>query len=218
MTINRPDESENAMELRQRAERRLASKPEPAVDEPVAQQRLVHELQVHQIELEMQNEALSEARTAAETALERFSELFDFAPIAYFTLGRDGIIQQTNFRGEQLLGNERALLAGRHFVHSISSEYQPFFNRFLENVFTHEGAQSCELTLRSDKNPCWISIEACADESRQSCLATVLDISERKQSEQELQLAATVYLTLEEAIAVTDENNRIIAITRLLPN
>jgi len=210
--INRPDETENAMALRQLAERQLASKPELAADKPVAQQRLVHELQVHQIELEMQNEALIEARTAAETALERFSELFDFAPIAYFSLGRDGIIQQTNFRGEQLLGSERALLAGRHFVQSISSEYQPFFNRFLENVFTHEGAQSCELTLRSDKNPCWISIEACADESRQSCLATVLDISERKQSEQELQLAATVYLTLEEAIAVTDENNRIIAI------
>ncbi|OAI15594.1 diguanylate cyclase [Methylomonas lenta] len=200
-------------ELRQRAERQLAEKP--SGNSPKLEQRLLHELQVHQIELEMQNEALREAQTNAEQALERYAELFDFAPIAYFSLGRDGIIRQTNFCGSKLLGSERSNLVGRHFVQYISQEDRHIFNLFLDKVFTHDGVQRCELTLQND---CWIIIEASADTSRQSCLAAVLDISNRKQNEQELQLAATIYLALEEAITVTDQNDRIIAINRAFTN
>lgn len=144
---NRNDAMGTKGGLRQRVERRLAETAPQKVAE--TQDRLLHELQVHQIELEMQNEALREARASAEQALERYAELFDFAPIAYFTLGREGIIRQTNFCGEKLLGSERSDLVGRHFVHRISQEDRSLFNHFLEKAFTDDGVRSCELTLQS---------------------------------------------------------------------
>ncbi|QPK64542.1 EAL domain-containing protein [Methylomonas sp. LL1] len=208
---NRTDNTQENGELRQRAERQLAeTAPEKTNDHQ--HYRLVHELQVHQLELEMQNEALREARTGAETALERYAELFDYAPLAYFSLGLDGRILQTNFRGEKLLGNERVKIAGRHFIDSVSGGCRPIFNGFLENVFANYGSHSCEITLLAGEEPLWVSIEATADTTRETCLMAVLDISERKQNERELQLAATVYLALEEAITVADANNRIVAI------
>ncbi|MGZ4960372.1 MAG: putative bifunctional diguanylate cyclase/phosphodiesterase [Methylomonas sp.] len=178
------DSSKDNIELRQRAERRLAGKKAAAPDQLSDQHRLVHELQVHQVELEMQNEALQEARNAAETALERCGELFEFAPIAYFILSVDGILQHTNSRGEQLLGRDRLKLARRHFVESVSTEYRPVFNHFLTQVFANDGTQSCEIALRTGENKCWVVIEATADKNRQTCLAAVLDITEKKQAEE----------------------------------
>jgi len=203
----------NAEELRQRAERRLAGKSVDEADAQLAQHRLLHELQVHQIELELQNEALLEARATAEMALERYTELFDFAPVAYFNLGVNGLIRQTNFRGGELLGLERSKLIGRNFADSVSAAYRPVFNRFLETIFAEDGGQSCEITLQDGDTPRWVSvIEATVDKIRQNCLVAVLDIGERKRGEQELQLAATIYLALEEAVMVSDENNRIVAV------
>ncbi|MGZ4960751.1 MAG: putative bifunctional diguanylate cyclase/phosphodiesterase, partial [Methylomonas sp.] len=178
------DSSEDSAELRRRAERQLANKKEVLPDQLVDQRRLVHELQVHQIELEMQNEALREGRTVAETALERFAELFDFAPIAYFTFDADGIIQQTNFRGENLLGHDRFSLYGQRFVDSVSSDYQSVFNSFLKNVFATDGATICEIAIKPGENLLWVTIEAIADKSRQTCLAAVLDITEKKRAEE----------------------------------
>ncbi|WP_445369639.1 EAL domain-containing protein [Methylomonas sp. BW4-1] len=201
----------NKRALRQCAEQKLI-KEEPDKSVDPKQHRLLHELQVHQIELEMQNEALQEARASAEHALERYAELFDFAPIAYFTLGNDGSIQQTNFNGERLLGAARSSLVGRYFANVVASEHRPVFNRFIENVFFNPGAQRCEIVLEPSGKRRWVSIEAIADAARNTCLAAMVDISERKQSEQELQLAATVYLAIEEAIMVADTDNRIVAI------
>lgn len=207
---NWKDLPDSNQEFRQSAERRLADTGPDVTGEP--QHRLLHELQVHQIELEMQNEALREARAIAEHALERYAELFDFAPIAYFTLGSDSRIQQTNFNGERLLGAARSNLVGRRFANIVAGEHRPVFNRFMENVFCNPGAERCEIVLDSGGKSSWVSIEAIADADRKSCLAAMVDISERKQAEQELQLAATVYLAIEEAIMVADTDNRIVAI------
>jgi diguanylate cyclase (GGDEF)-like protein/PAS domain S-box-containing protein len=206
----RHDVGSNTGELRQRAERQLAETAPPSFNE--SQHRLVHELQVHQIELEMQNEALQEARTGAEQALLRYAELFDFAPVAYFTLSKDGSVQQTNFNGERMLGIERGKITGRHFANIVGSEYRPVFNGFLEQVFTNPGAQHCEIVLEPGGRPCWVAVEAIADSDRQTCLAAMVDISERKNNERELKLAATVYLAIEEAIMVADTQHKIIAV------
>ncbi|MDT8406958.1 MAG: PAS domain S-box protein, partial [Methylococcales bacterium] len=207
---NRHETDSDIGKLRQRAERQLADTP-PG-DSPESQQRLLHELQVHQVELEMQNEALREARSTAEQALARYAELFDFAPMAYFTLAEDGSIHQTNFKGERLLTIDRVKITGRHFVDFVASEYRPIFKGFLEKVFAHADTQRCEMMLTLDGKPCWVAIEATADTSGKSCLAAMVDISERKRNEQELQLAATVYMAIEEAIVVADIDNRIVAI------
>ncbi|MGR9087898.1 MAG: EAL domain-containing protein [Gammaproteobacteria bacterium] len=207
-----PEENPDAADLRQRAERQLAAKAEAESGSLTDEQRLLHELQVQQIELEMQNEALQEARTSAETALEHYSELFDFAPIAYFTFSSDGIIKQTNFCGEKLLGITRHQITGQRFALSVSAKYRPVFIRFLENVFAGDNTQRCEITLKNGDNERWVTIEATADKTRQTCLAAVLDINDRKRSELEMQLSAAIYLALEEAIMVADKNNRIITI------
>ena len=93
MKIDRNTSAE-AAELRRWAEARLKAletKSAPTRTEADTQ-RLVHELQVHQIELEMQNEELRQLRAEAEAGLERYTELYDFAPVGYLTLGRDGAI------------------------------------------------------------------------------------------------------------------------------
>ena len=180
------DVGQNAAELRLQAEQRLATKTKTLTGNLIDERRLMHELQVHQIELEMQNEALQEARSVAELALERYADLFDFAPVAYFTLGIDGIIQQTNFRGGLLLELGRSKLSGKPFANCVSFEHRPEFNQFLENVFASvcDGAQHCEIMLQVGNNHRWVSIEASADPTRQTCFAAVMDITEQKHTEE----------------------------------
>ncbi len=208
------DATLNAADLRQRAEQELAAKAETLTGNLIDERRPMYELQVHQIELEMQNEALQEVRTVAELALERYAELFDFAPIAYFILGIDGIIRQTNLRGGILLGLERSKLVGKPFAQYVSSEYRPELKQFLCNVFASvcDGSQRCEISLKAGDNIRWVKVEATADTSRQTCLTAMVDITEQKRTEQELQLAATVYTVIDESIVVIDKNYRIIAV------
>src|SRR5712692_4127733 len=98
----------DAAELRRQAEVKLSKQNEAAqaVTETDTK-RLVHELQAHQIEPEMQNEELVQARAESEAALRQYADLYDFAPVGYFTLARDGTIHKTNFAGTNLLGVER---------------------------------------------------------------------------------------------------------------
>ena len=103
-----------AAELRHKAEARLRANKAAlaaATTEPGAR-ALVHELQVRQIELEMQNEELHRARAEAEEALEKYADLFDFAPVGYFLWDRQGQILEVNLAGAALLGLERARQAG----------------------------------------------------------------------------------------------------------
>jgi diguanylate cyclase (GGDEF)-like protein/PAS domain S-box-containing protein len=170
--------------LRQRAEKKLAQNADSYLGTLIDQKRLVHELQVHQIELEMQNEALIDARGQAEIALEHFSELFDFAPVAYFILNPDSSIRQTNFRGETLLGKPRTNLIGRKLILSIAIEQRPDFQMFLGHSFVHSGVQSCELTLEVNKKITWVSLQASANINRTTCLMAVIDITDRKKAEE----------------------------------
>lgn len=197
-------------ELRHRAEQHLSETAPQRSDEP--QNRLMHELQVHQIELEMQNEVLREARASAEQALERYAELFDFAPVAYFILGDDGCIHQTNVSGERLLGLERSKITGRFFTDFIACAYRSAFDQFLQQVFVDTHAQHCEMVLEPAASSRWVTIEAIADKRNRTCLAAMFDVSERKRNEQQLKLAATIYMAIEEAILVADPDNRIVAV------
>ena len=211
--MNEPiDESTAAKELRLRAEGKLASKSEKVAEALVNTKRLVHELQVHQVELEMQNEALQEARAIAEVALERYTELFDVAPIAYFILGCDGVIQQTNFRGEFLLDSERHKMIGMDLSDRVCYEDRIVFKAFLEKVFSGDNSQRCEISLQIGESIRWADIEAIADSTRQTCLVAVSDITDKKLSEQQLKLAAAVYLELDEGIVVTDTCDRIVSV------
>jgi len=126
-----------AIILRERAEgiikkRRL--KPGTELSE-VEVLKLIHELEVHQIELEMQNEEILLSKEKADATAGKFTELYYFAPIGYFTLSKEGIIVEMNLCGSQMLGKERVSLKNRRFGIYISRMAKPTFNNFLSNVF-----------------------------------------------------------------------------------
>ena len=180
--------STDAAELRRRAEARLraaATKGAPARTEADTQ-RLVHELQVHQIELEMQNEELQQSRAEVEAGLERYTELYDFAPVGYLTLGRDGVIRQVNLTGAHLLGVERARLVSRPFGVFVGAQDRAGFKTFLEKVFSSQAKEVCEVTLlKKGKGPLNLQVAATVSQDGQECRVMIEDITERKQAEAE---------------------------------
>ena len=175
-----------ATELRQRAEARLSEKG-TAADRPIKEadlRRLLHELQVHQIELELQNEELQRAHADAETLLMKYTALYDFAPTSYFTLDRAGTIRGLNLAGASLLGTERSKLLNRRFDLLIAAEKRPAFTAFLSHAFESGTKEVCETLLQQEGNPPrWVWIAACEAVSGPECRLTVVDVTGRKTAE-----------------------------------
>lgn len=190
-------ESNRDDDLRRQAEERLKddiSDPAVSKGEGEDSQSLVHELQVHQIELEMQNEELKRAKLEAEDALTKYSDLYDFAPLGLFTFNERGQILEVNLAGAALLGRDRRLLMNRRFEVFVSPEDRPSFNGFCKAAFETSTKQTCELRLhrlRRDKgSKIYVYIEGTATEEHlangRECRIAVIDITERKMAEEEL--------------------------------
>ncbi|MGZ5027522.1 MAG: EAL domain-containing protein, partial [Methylobacter sp.] len=201
-------------DLRCQAEQQLAQQQSSVYGAEADAKKLLHELQVHQIELEMQNEALLIARTEAEASLARYTELYDMAPVGYLTLARNGTIEQLNLKAARQLGIFRAQLKQQRFSSFISVDSLPVFNDFLSGVFRDKTAQSCELNvLPVDRGPALIvHIEAVVNDDEQTCRLILVDITERKANEEKLKLANLVYQAIGEAIMVADADNRIVTV------
>jgi PAS domain S-box-containing protein len=148
--------------------------------------KLLHELHVHQIELEMQNEELVLAKNqAADLAAEKYNELYDFAPTGYFTLSRDGKILKLNFSGADMLGIERSRLIGNPFSFYVSDNTKPVFNHFLDQAFISDFKQLCEVTLLiKGKEPLYIQLSGICSVSYDECLVTATDITGRIHAEE----------------------------------
>ena len=125
-----------AHDLRARAEKRLAARQAKDRQSPeVDPRRLVHELEVHQIELELQNGALQAARHELEVGLARYTEFFDFAPIGYFVLASNGTIRELNLSGARLLGIDRKSLLGKRLAQFIDAGQRGAFAELLEGLW-----------------------------------------------------------------------------------
>lgn len=179
-----------ASELRRLAEKRLkALHPAPgALPSGPETQRLLHELQVHQIELEMQNDDLRRSRDELEFMLLRYTELYDFAPVAYLTLDRKGGILAVNLVGARLLGVDRARLLGRNFRSFFDRPAREVLDDLLRRVFAGSDKVSCEVSLLADggDGARFLQIEAVADLSGDQCQMGVVDITDSKKAEAEL--------------------------------
>jgi len=187
-----------AAELRSQAEARLEGKrgKTPSTLAKADAQRLFHELDVHRIELVMQNAELRRARDDAETALEKYADLYDFAPVGYFTLDRTGVIRGVNLTGASLLGIERSRLIGRRLDSLVMPESRPAFSTFIGSVFESRGKGAFEVALSKEKGkrPLHVQIEATATMSGQECRIALVDITERKQLEELQAFMARTYI------------------------
>jgi two-component system cell cycle sensor histidine kinase/response regulator CckA len=193
----------DATELRRQAEAKLRERHEKGVAPPATEadtRRLVQELEVHQIELEMQNAELVQSRAEVEALLLQYTLLYDFAPVGYFTLASDGAIRKTNLAGADLLGVKRVELIGRRFGLFVSVESRPAFSTFLEKVFSTRGSKETgEVTLlQGGTHPPWAQIEATCLEDGQECSAVLVDITARKRAESELRKSEESYRDLVE--------------------
>jgi len=140
--------------------------------------KLLHELQVHQIELEMQNEELRQANEIAEEALRKYTLLYDFAPMGYFTLDSDGSICELNFTGAEMLGDKRFGLINSNFKLFVSEGSKPVFSKFFKNVYASNAKESCELMLGyNGKQLCLVYVEGIVLGDDRKCLLSVVDIS-----------------------------------------
>jgi len=197
MGIDAGNSRSDAASLRRHAEEQLKAQASAAGfsrNEDESQQ-LLYELQIHQIELEMQNAELRMARDGVEKALGRYANLYDFAPISYFTFDRNFNISAVNICGSGLLGVERSGLIGRNFGQFVAVDNSPAFAAFLNNVLTSQGKETCELSLLTGRRQLlFVQIEAVAVSSGQECLVAVIDMTERKQAEAENQRLASFLL------------------------
>jgi PAS domain S-box-containing protein len=169
-------ESEST-KLRRRAEASLSNRPKSATSSPGTEdpRRLIHELEVHQIELEMQNEELHRAKAELEA---NYNELYDYAPVGYFTLGRYGTIVKTNLTGAAMLGPARGELIGRRLASFINSDSLPYFNDFLFRVMSGSNQESCMVTLmKGGDTPVTAYIQAAGAHPNSDFRAVVVDIT-----------------------------------------
>jgi PAS domain S-box-containing protein len=126
--------------------RSVRDPPAARASQPTA--ALLHELQVHQIELELQNEELRRTQAALEVSRDRFVDLFDFAPVGYLTLSDAGLIEEVNLTGAALLGVERGELRGKRFVGFVTREHADRWNLFFKARDQRTNPQSCPLLIQ----------------------------------------------------------------------
>jgi len=178
--------SEAASALRQKAEELLKRKPTITASSlsEVDLLKFVHELEVHQRELELQNEELIQALSTSQDAI----KLYDIAPAGYFTLSKDYEIIELNLSAAKMLGKERSLLIKGRFDYFISKDTKADCHIFLEKVFNNLSVETCEVTLASDSEfPLYVLLTGIVTTNGEHCLLSMVDITGRKKDQEILQ-------------------------------
>lgn len=168
--------------LRQRAEEQLKQHglAEDASQSAVDSARLLHELQVNRIELEMQNDALQQARDDMETLLDSYIDLYDNAPVGYLTLDRTGTVMQMNLTGARALGIDRSRPGQPRFGLFVSLADRTAFSDFLASVFANGAAAASEVTVERDGHPPrLVQIEGSRSSDGERCRLVLVDVTAR---------------------------------------
>jgi diguanylate cyclase (GGDEF)-like protein/PAS domain S-box-containing protein len=181
---SKPDEV-----LRARAEKFLAQTgPDPGTPSPTDVQKLVYDLQLRQIELDMQNEELRRSQGETAAACAKYADLYDFAPIGYFTFDPQGIILEANLTGARLLGVEPGFLLHTPFVSHVAPAFRSEFIAHLGQVFATRARQFCTLELATPEGaPRHVALESIAVQTEaggpSQCRSAVSDITARQLAE-----------------------------------
>jgi PAS domain S-box-containing protein len=231
--MTQKDQSDKFARLRQLAEDELKSLPRKlaglspdeqidTVEDILTQEpgvlKLVHELQVHQVELEMQHNELQEAQEKLRQERARYAELYHDAPVGYLTTTPDGAIIEVNDTGAWLLGGDAVALRGQSLTRWIVPDDQDTYYFHLQHLTEDAAPQTCELRLRQPNvPPITVRLESTgirdADGAVQ-CRTVLLDVSERVRAEQALQRAnAELEQRVEERTAELRESNEALRVS-----
>jgi len=223
ITKDKPDDSRN---LREQAEKR-AKQQIVEFKKPRGQDtaELVHELRVHQIELEIQNEELRNTQLELAESRNKYCELYDFAPVGYFTLNKEGLIVGANLTGATFLGEERGNLLKSKLSHFIAPGSQDEFYLHCKQVVESRTMQSCEVKLRRKDGtefPAQLVSVAVAEQKSEydQFHITIIDITERIRAEEEILwktalLESQVEATIDGVLVVDGNNQKILTNKRL---
>jgi len=197
--------------LRKRAEKRLAHRPNHDTLSGIDALKLVHELQVHQIELEMQNEELQRANAAIETARARFSDLFDFSPVGYAALDNKGIVLEANLTLARMMGFDRNFLIQKPFQSFVAPEDKNTFLLFSQRLVASDVKTTFDIRFtRKDASVFYAQIVStiCEDslKANRKFLLSILDFTDRRNAEQALAAEVVRREELSQALERSNED------------
>lgn len=228
-------EEDETTKLRTEAEALIAQEPIALVNPQPGEEllhKLLHELQVHQVELKMQNDELRQAQIAMEASRDSYVDLFDFAPVGYITLSREGMIGAINLTAADMLGVVRKQLVSRRFSQFVAEEDRDRWYRHFSSVVQHEQRQRCDLSIqRGDGTRFHARLDSvqCSEYDKTQLPGTVngwvstvrialSDVTERMQSEVSIQdargLISVILDTAREPLVVLDGTLKVVSVSR----
>ena len=199
------NKAESLMVLKQKVEELLKDKKSIANGQHSEGEilEIIHELEVNQFEVENHQEKLLRSKVQAEIAVQKYTQLYDFAPVGYFTLTNSGKIIELNLACSQLLGKERSNLVNSRFDFFITNDTKSIFNNFLVNIFNKDVKECCEVKIFLEDgylmNAYLVGI---LSKNKDQALITIVDITELKVNELALRNSEERYRDLLENIDV----------------
>ncbi|MEI6851220.1 MAG: PAS domain S-box protein [Bacteroidota bacterium] len=175
--------------LRRKAEEQMKKKASKSLGplSEVDALKLIHELEVHQIELELQNEELMLAKEQASADANKYTELYDFAPSGYFTLSNEGNILELNLCAATMLGKPRSQAINNNFGLFVTGDTLTVFNKFLEKVLKRKTRAACNIKLVTKDNATLnVHLTGTATDDGKTCHITAVDITELKKANEDL--------------------------------
>ncbi len=181
--------------LRRQAEKRAREKAAHSSDELMdlsaeESRQMLHELRIHQIELEMQNEELRRAQAELDASRERYFDLYDLAPVGYCTITEKGLILEANLTAAELLNVSRNEMVNRPVSRFILKEDQDIYYLHRKRLFETAVPQVCELRMiRAGGSYVWVRLDATAAQDENGATVfrvTLSDISERRKAEEKI--------------------------------
>lgn len=211
--------SPEAQKLRAEAEEKIARRNDNVDASTNDTLRLRHELNVYQIELEMQNEALRKAHAEMEEARDRYADLYEFAPVGYLTINRQGMVIESNLTGAKILGQLRPKLIRRRFARYISAHDQDRWHRLFMQIMERKSTEveSVELSMSRPDGCSFIALLDCQYKNylnKPSVMrVTISEINKLREAESQLRIAAVAFES-QIGMVVTNEKGTILRVNQ----